>query len=153
MARKPSFGTANTVIVIDPAGVASASATQSSYITNTDFLDATILLQLSIGAGTLGGQRAAFVYAYANAGGTEWPDGVAATASAITLFNPTNLVRIATIFFSAQSQTRGKVIPSLAGALGNVPQQWGLVIENNTGITFDTTSANHKIVYQGQAVT
>jgi hypothetical protein len=152
MPRKPSYGTADQVVVIDLASLASASATQSSVVTNTDFLDVSLIVKARTDAGSIGGQRAVYVYAWGTTGGTTYPDGVTGTAGSYTMTAPPNLVRIATIHMHGQNTTEIRYISSLAGALGNIPSKWGIVVENNCGITLDSQTASHAVLIQGQSV-
>jgi hypothetical protein len=153
---KTKYGTAGQAIAITLAGLAQDAARASAAVSNeTDlFLDVLVQLQIQLGTGTLGSDRAIYVYAYGTADDDPvdvWGDtDLDGTDKAITMDSPTNLRIVGVMNARASGEVIESVPMSLAAAFGGyVPRKWGIVVHNRTNIAFDATEANHKKVYQG----
>lgn len=150
---KTAFGTSNQTITISPASVTNNSARESTAVDNSTnkFLDALVQLKIKSGAASTSATGYINVYAYATAdGGTTYPDTVTGSDAAITLTSPPNLKLIGVINVVANATTYKSEPMSVAAAFGGVlPEKWGIVIENKTGGTLDTTAGNHAAFYQG----
>ena len=70
--------------------------------------------------------------------------------AAITLNNPTQLKLLGAIY-SRPRQHAYKGGPWSLAALygGRMPEKWGLVVVNDTGIALSSTPADHVFEYQG----
>jgi hypothetical protein len=150
---KAVYGASAQAITATLASLASGSARESAAIDNrTDlFLDALVFLQLKTGAGTIGADPFAYVYAAGTVDdGTTWPDTVTGANAAITL-NPTTQLRLLGVVALTAASTTYKAGPwSIASVFGGVmPAEWSIVVKNNCGVALDATEGNHKKLYQG----
>jgi hypothetical protein len=153
---KAKYGAAGQAITITLAGLAQNAARASAAISNeTDlFLDVLVQLKIQLGTGTLGSDKAIYVYAYGTAEGDPvdvWGDtDLDGTDKAITMDDPTNLRLIGVMNARASAEVIESAPMSLAAAFGGLlPRKWGIVVYNRTNIAFDGTEANHKKLYQG----
>lgn len=154
---KEKFGTAGQAITCSLApsgtGLASGSARASTAVDNTTNLydDALVSVTYKTASGTISGQKAVNVYAFATSdGGTRYTEGASGTDGPITLVSPTNLFYLGTIACPAASTTYSGGPWSVAGAFnGPLPAGWGIVVENQTGVAADGTESNHAKTYQG----
>lgn len=150
---KALYGAQNQALTITLASLASGSARESTVVDNTSnkFLDA--LVQLKIKAGGSGTAATGYVnvYAYGTVdGGTTYGEGATGADAGITLVSPTNLRLIGRLNVVANAVTYKGNPMSVAAAFGGVlPDKWGIVVENQSGGTLDTTGSNHAAVYQG----
>jgi len=150
---KPSYGAADQAVTITLALLASASARESTAIVNADYLDALVTVKVKTGSGSAGGQRVFWVYAYGTTGGTTYPDTVTGTDANVTLNDPTQLRRIGTVFAPTNDTTYIAGPFSVAsGFFGILPQRWGVVVFNNTGLTVATDAALSAVTYQGVTI-
>jgi hypothetical protein len=150
---KQKLGTTNQTITITIASLANNGARESTVIDNTSdlFLDALVQLKIKAPAASTAATGYVNVYAYGTADdGTNYGDGATGIDAAITLTVPPNLRLIGVINVVANGVTYKSNPMSVAQAFGGVlPAKWGLVLENKTGGTLDTTGGNHSAFYQG----
>lgn len=149
---KQKFGTSNQSITCGIASLANNSLRQSTYVDNATNLYMDVLVFVKVKSGASGTSTSGYinVYAYATAdGGSTYTDGASGSDSAITPTSPTNLKFIGMVNVVANATTYYGGPFSLAAAFGCVPERWGIVIENKTGGTLDTTAGNHSVTYQG----
>jgi hypothetical protein len=150
---KTQYGSNNQAITCTLASLTTSSARASTAVDNTSnlFLDA--LVQLAIKSGASGVVAAGYVniYAYATAdGGTTYAEGATGTDAGITLTVPPNARLIGTLNVVANATTYKSEPMSVAAAFGGIlPDHWGIIVENKTGGTLDSTEGNHLKIYQG----
>ncbi len=150
---KTAFGTSNQTITITIASVTNNSAQASTAVDNTSnlFLDALVQLKIKSPASSTSSTGYVNVYAYGTAdGGTTYSDGASGTNGSITLTVPPNARLIGSFNIVANATTYKSAPMSVAAAFGGVlPDHWGIIIENKTGGTLDSTGGNHFAIYQG----
>lgn len=150
---KQKYGASNQSFTITIASLTNNSARQSTEVDNSSnlFLDALVQLKIKTGASGTASTGYVNVWAYATTdGGTTRSDGAGASDAAITLPSPPNSVLIGRINCVANATTYYSTAMSVAAAFGGfLPEKWGIIIENKTGGTLDTTSGNHSAKYQG----
>lgn len=148
-----NFGTSNQTITITVASLANNGQQQSTAIDNSSnlFLDALVQFKIKSAAASTSVTGYCNIYAYGTAdGGTTYSDGATGTNGAITLTAPSNARLIGTIYIVANATTYYSTPFSVASAFGGIlPQKWGVILENKTGGTLDTTGGNHAVFYQG----
>ena len=91
------------------------------------------------------------VYLYGSADGTNYTDNASGSDAGVTLRDPTNLRGPFVIAApTAGALTYKGVIGSVAQYFGGIlPVKWGIVVENQTGLAFDSTEGNHAYKYRG----
>ena len=152
---KTAYGTAGQALTITLTSLADSSTAgrESTAVSNvTDaFLDVLVTCKIKTSTGTISAPSAAFVYAYATVdGGSEWPDTVTGTDAAITLNNPTQLKLLGAVYAAAVSTTYKGGPWSLAALYGGrMPERWGVVIVNDTGVALTATGSDHAVEWQG----
>lgn len=146
-----SYGTSNQTITITLASLANAAQRQSTAITNTTFTDALVQIKLETGAAGVSATGIVNIYAYASSdGGTTYGDTATGTNGAVTLTSPPNLKLIGTINTVANATSYDSNPMSVAAIFaGNLPQHWGIVVENKSGAAFNATAGNFAAFYQG----
>lgn len=151
--RKARYGTSNQAFTLTIASLANNGAQASTAIDNTTnlFEDALVQLKIKSPASSTAATGYVNVYAYGTAdGGTTYSDGATGTNASITLTIPTNARLIGAINIVANATTYYSAPMSVAAAFGGIlPDHWGIIIENKTGGTLDTTAGNHAAFYQG----
>lgn len=149
---KAKFGTSNQTITLTIASLTNNSARQSTAVDNATnvALDALVFLKVKSGGSGTTSTGVVNVYAFASAdGGTTYTENAGASDAAITLTSPTNARLIGTINVVANAVTYYGGPFSIAAAFGGVlPEKWGIIIENKTGGTLDSTGGNHAAFYQ-----
>jgi len=149
---KMQYGTLTTVTVT-LASLADGSARESTKSINSSdlFIDAMIYVAIKLGAGSPSGDKQINVYFYGSIDGTNYTDNATGSDAAVTLRTPTNF--FGPFIISAPDSgalTYKVVIPSVASFFGGIlPYCWGLVIDNQTGLTLDSTGTNHSVKYIG----
>jgi len=149
---KQKFGTSGQAFTITIASLANASARQSTAIDNTTDLFNEVLVFLKIKTGASGTATTGYlnVYVYGSVDGSIRTENAGASDAAITLTSPTNALWIGTISAVANATTYYAGPFSVSKAFnGVIPASWGIIIENRTGGTLDTTGGNHSALYQG----
>lgn len=154
-ALKTYYGTEAQALSITVASLGSATGTarESTAVDNTTnlFQDVLVQSQTQMGTGTSALDKRVYVYAYAttDAATPLYPDTVTGSDAAITLNSPTNLRLLGIVECPAQFVTYKGGPWSLAQLYGSMPEKWGIVVRNETGIPFSGTAGNHKWIYQG----
>lgn len=140
---KAKYGTNNQAITCTFTSLANNGQRCAAAIDNTSnlFLDA--LVQIKIKTGNASTSTTGFVniYAYGTAdGGTNYSDGVSGTDASATLTSPPNVRLIGVVNCVANSTTYVGGPFSVAQAFGGqLPDHWGIVVENKTGGTLDAS--------------
>jgi hypothetical protein len=152
-AVKSAYGSNNQGITITLASLANSGARASTVVDNTVnvFLDALVSLVIKTGASGVVSTGSVNIYAYGTTdGGTNYSDGATGTDAGITLTSPPN-AKIIGVGSLVANATTYKIGPfSVAAAFGGVlPDHWGIIVQNNTGGSFDSTEGNHTKDYQG----
>lgn len=134
---------ASAAITITLASLASAAAREGTVIDNATnlYLDALVYVACKLAAGTPASDKAIYVYAYGSEDGTNFGDNVTGADAALTMRSPTNLRLIGVINTPDAGGLTYKSQPmSVAAAFGGVlPREWGIVVENKTGLALDAT--------------
>lgn len=150
---KSKYGSSGQAITITLASLANNGARQSDVVDNTSnlFLDALVFLVIKSGASGTAATGYVNLYAYGSVdNGTNYSDGASGSDAAITPTSPPNLRLIGVVNVVANATTYRAGGFSVAAAFGGVlPQKWGIVVENKTGGTLDSTEGNHAKLYQG----
>lgn len=147
--------TATQSITVTLASLTTGSSRQSAAIDNSSnlYFDAAVELVVKTGAASTSATGSLNVYAYGSANaGTNYTDGCTGSDASFTPTSPTNLKLIGVInaVANATAYTGGPF--SVAAAFGYLPSKWGIVVQNNTGGTLDSTEGNHLKVFEGQQV-
>lgn len=149
---KLKYGTSAQVITITVASLANAGARSGLAVDNTTnlFIDALVQLALKSPASATSATGYVNVYAYGTTdGGTTYAEG-AGTDAGVTLTAPPNVRLIGVINMVANAVTYKSEPFSVAQAFGGIlPAKWGIIVENKSGGTLDTTGGNHLVQYQG----
>lgn len=148
---KAKYGTANQAITCTINSLGNGSARASTAVDNSSnlFLDALVQLNIATGGSSTATTGYIAVYAYGTAdGGTTYSNQATGTDAAITLTVPPNARLIGIINAVADSTAYESHPMSVAAAFGGVlPDHWGIIVENKTGGTLD--SSGNAAVYQG----
>lgn len=149
---KQAFGT-SIAITITLASLADNAARESTVIDNGSdlFLDVIVQLTCQLQAGSPANEKAIYIWAYGSEDGTDYTDNATGSDAAVTLRAPHNFKLIGVINCPDAGGLAYKSHPmSIAQAFGGVmPRKWGIVVENQTGITFHATEGNHDKHYSG----
>ena len=134
-------------------GLSSTSARQSNVIDNTSnkYVDYLVSVKLASTTGTIGGDRAAYVYVVAaDADGlADYTEGASTADSVITLTSPPNAVRVGYVSVPASNTVYRSGPFSVAAAFGGMlPPKFAIVVENRTGLALSATTANFGVVVQ-----
>lgn len=135
------------------ASLATGSARESTAIDNTSTLYTDVMLYYAIklATGTPASNLCINFYVYASVDGSNYTDNATGADAALTMRSPTNLILIK----PENTPTSGALVYkytflSIAAAFGgNLPPKWGIVVENNTNLAFDSTEGNHTKSYRG----
>lgn len=150
---KEAFGTTtNFTLTLASLASSATAGRESTKVDNTTdlYLDALVWVQIALTTGTIGNDKAVYVYAYGSLDATNFPDTVTGADAAITLNDPTQLRLIGVINAVAQSTTYKGGPWSVAAAFGGVlPPSWGIVVRNYTGIALTGTEGNHLYKWRG----
>jgi hypothetical protein len=137
------YGTSNQAITCTITSLANNGQRASTAVDNTSnlFLDALIFVKVKSNASGTTATGVVNVYAYGTAdGGTTYSDGATGTDAGITLTSPPNVRLIGTINVVANATTYNGGPFSVANAFGGqLPDHWGIVIENKTGAALDAS--------------
>ena len=147
------LGTNGQTITVTLASLTTNSLRQSTVIDNTTDLFQDVLLMIKIKSGGSGTSSSGVVnvYVYGTVdNGTTYTDGATGSDAAMTPTSPSNLRFIGQLNVVANTTTYTGGPWSVAAAFGGVmPAKWGIVIENKSGGTLDSTEGNHAKLYQG----
>lgn len=144
----------SSAITISLASVTNGGAQQSAVVDNTGdmFVDVLIQLSVKLGAGTPGGSKSIYVYAYASEDGTKLTDNASGSDATISLRQPSNLRMLGVIFTPDSGGLTYSSNPmSLLACFGGlaIPRKWGIAVQNDTGLTFSSTEGDHQKTYTG----
>lgn len=147
---KQKFG-ATTTITITVASLADGSARESTAVDNGTNLFDDVQVGGYIKANSTGVSSTGYlnIYAYGSADdGTTYSDAATGSDSAHTLNK--NAILLGVVALDANSETAQFGPFSIAQAFGGaVPEDWGIIIENQSGAALDSTGGNHELHYQG----
>jgi hypothetical protein len=143
------YGANNQIIGITLNSLANNNARQSDSISNTTtlFLDALVFARVSTTSASATGFLNIYAYGTAD-GGTTYTNNAAGTDSAFSMPTNPNLRLIGVVNVAAANATYSAGPFSVAVAFGGIlPSSWGVVIENRSGVTLN--SSGHSVFYQG----
>lgn len=143
------YGSNNQTITITMDSVTNNNARQSTAIDNSTntFLDALVFANIAITTGSATGYLNIYAYGTAN-GGSTYTDGASGSDAGFTMPTTPNLRLIGVLNIANSTATYRGGPFSVAVAFGGIlPSHWGIVIENKTGVTLD--SSGHSVYYQG----
>ena len=152
---KEALGTEAQAITITLASLGSAAQRESTAVDNATNLFRDVLVMLAVknhASSAPTGDKAVYVYVYGtvDAATPLYSDQVTGADAAITIDSPTHLKPLGSLLFTAAAQTKKGGPWSVAAAFGGrVPKKWGIVVDNRTGFSLDTTEANFQKKYQG----
>ena len=116
------------------------------------FVDVLVQLKIKLVTGTPSGEKAIYFYAYGSEDGTDLTDNASGLDAIITLRLPTNLHYLGILYTPDAGGLSYISHPmSLMRAFGGfgLPRKWGIVVVNNTGISFSSTEGDHRKAYTG----
>ncbi|MHB2016967.1 MAG: hypothetical protein ACYCW6_08495 [Candidatus Xenobia bacterium] len=148
---KPSYA-ASAAINCTLASLANGSSQQSDAVNNAVNLydDVLVSLAYSTGTGTVGNGRL-LIWAFGAMDDVpNYTDGAGAYNAAFATANIAN-AKLLAIAVAAAASTHYNAGPwSLANAFGGrLPQQWGIIVQNDQGNALDSTAANFVLEYIG----
>jgi hypothetical protein len=111
-----------------------------------------VRVKTKLATGTPANDKAIYVYAYAalEEATPVYPDAVTGSDAAITLDNPSQLQLIGVLTANVSAQVIKSNPMSVAAAFGgSMPERWGIVIRNFSGIALSATAGDHVVSYQG----
>lgn len=138
---KTKYGT-STAITIGMASLATGTARESAAVDNGTnlYLDALVSVTVKTAAGTPGSDGLVYVYAYGSEDGTNFGDNATGSDAGLTMRTTTNLALIGVIACPTASTTYVGQPMSVAAAFGGrLPRKWGVVVENKTNLSLDST--------------
>lgn len=151
-----AYGSAAQTLTCTIASLTNTSARASTAVDNSSglYLDVLVQVKVKTGGSIASPTNSAYinVYAYATVdpSGPTYPEGVTGTDGSVTIGSPSNLKLIGVLATPATNTAFVSEPFSVAAAFGGVmPTKWGIVIENQTGGTLDSTEGNHAKLYQG----
>lgn len=130
-------------ITITAGSLSSGTARESAAVTTdtaNNVNDYRITVKATTSSGTPAGAKAVFVWVKISDDGTNWDGNATAADAAITLDVPHQFKLGGVIPIGSASITRGCSFSLKAACGGSVPQKWGIIIENQTGITFSSVT-------------
>jgi hypothetical protein len=151
---KIAYGS-STALTITLASLASHqdNGRESNAISNTTnlYTDALVGGKVKLQSGTPSADRAVYVYVYGSEDGSTYTHPCTGSDAAITLPNPPGLILARTIPCPDSGALTYEMQPfSVAKCFDwSMPREWGIVVRNNTGITFSATGGDHAITYTG----
>lgn len=137
---KIKYGTSNQSITCTITSLSTNTMRGSTAISNTSnlFADAQVQVQVKTNASGTSSTGYVNIYAYATSAST-YPGGFAGTDGAYSGL-AANLTPIGRISAVANSTTYTSNPLSVAAAFGgNLPESWGIVVENQSGATLDAS--------------
>lgn len=144
---------ASTSITVTLASLATGSARECAVIDNSTnkYSDAMVYLALKLQTGTPASDKSIYVWFYGSEDGTNYTDNASGSDAALTMRSPTNLRGPFVISIpDSGGLTYKAVIGSVAAFFGGVlPRKWGLVVQNQTNVTFSATEGDHAKSYTG----
>lgn len=150
---KSKYGTEAQAITCTLANLAAGAARESAAVDNRTnlYVDALVVVKIQLAAGTPGADKRVYVWAAGtvDVASPTWPDAVTGADAAITLNNPRNVRLLGTIEAPTSAGTFSGGPWSIAQLFGQVPEEWSIIIENQTNIALGATEGNMKKQYQG----
>ena len=158
---KVAYASTGTAITITLPSLADGAYRESTAITNAANLYIDALVGASIQVGAVGADGTIEVYAYASAdGGTTYSGGLDGSDAAVTWgtthstsvngFSQLVLLGVIDVDTTDDNNDLECGPYSIASAFGGVlPEDWGLVIKNDTGTAFHATGTNNSVHYSG----
>lgn len=148
------YGTNNQALTITLASLTNTSARASTVVDNTVSLYEDVYLFVKITTAAAGTSTTGYVniYAYGTVdNGTTYPEGITGTDAAVTLTSPPNLILIGQLNANTNAATKtfGPISFCRNYGLDRLPAKWGIVIQNQSGATFNATGSNFAALYQG----
>lgn len=139
------------------ASLANNSAIQSGSFTNTDAVSSSpaigfedVFIQVEVETGASGVSSSGFIALYVAVsidGGSTFTGGASGTAGSYTITGDEIPLGIISANANGTKFYGGPF--SLRAALGYMPQEWSIIVYNQTGATLNATSGNHLAQYQG----
>jgi len=117
----------------------------SAYQDNSTnlYLDALVSAIIPIATGTPANDQAVYFYAYGSTDLTNYTEGVTGTDASFTINNPTGLKLIGIIPTPTGGITYYGGPWDVAAAFGGIlPEQWGLVVVNYSGLAVGASGAS-----------
>lgn len=148
---KALYGTNNQSITCTITSLTNTSLRQSTAVDNTSnlFLDALVTVKVKSGGSGTTSTGYVAVYAYGTTdGGTSYDAGCTGSdASFSPSITPVNLAIIGIINLNANSSTVQRTFSVATSFGGQLPQKWGVVVDNESGGTLDASVGS--VWYQG----
>lgn len=150
---KAKFGTNGQTFTCTLASLSNNSARQSTEVDNSSnlFIDALVMLKVKSAGASTSSTGYVAIYAFASVdGGTTRTEGAGGSDAAITLTVPPNARLLGIVNVVTNSTTYYGGPFSVAAAFGGIlPQYWGIIVENKSGASLDSTEGNHAKLWQG----
>lgn len=150
MSLQPEYGIERVVSITLNNTLADTEARESDGISNaagTDPPAVDILVQGTVTTGTsptAGGQL--IIRAAGSVDGTIWTGGAGGIDAEITLVGNEPIISL--IEVTASSDTGYNFGPvSLRSVFGELPVEFSIIVENQTGVPLNNTASNHEIIY------
>ena len=141
------------------ASLASAgSARECTVVSNTAnrYDDVQVNYTFTMQTGTApGGDKSIYIYFYSASSGTDYTNNATGTDAAITVSQPNNFFGPAVVTTQSSASAAGAniynmTIPSVATFFsGIMPQQWGTIVQNSTGMLFSAAEGSHIKAFVG----
>lgn len=158
MATRKIAYSAATAITLTQTSLASGGWRQGTAVDNSSnlYLDCLVGGSTQIGAVTVNGTIE--IYAYGSWDGTLYTAGLTGTDGTITWGTSSGVLGYNDLVPLGVANTEGTDDNddrpwgpfSIAAAFGGrVPQKWGIVIKNNTGLALHATGTNNAVKYEG----
>lgn len=115
------------------------------------FIDALVFLKYRVSGSSPTTPKAVNVWLFGTAdGGTTYTENAGASDAAITLTSPPNALWLGSLNCPTASTSYYGGPWSVKSAFGgSMPQLWGIIVENQTGVAADSTGGNFAAFYQG----
>ena len=140
---KVGYGTSNQTITITITSLTNTSLRQSTVVDNSSnlFLDALVMCKVKSAAASTSATGYVAIYGYGTAdGGTTYDGGATGTDGAYTVdVTPPNLVLIGILNLNANSTTVQRTFSVATAFGGQLPQKWGIIVQNVTAATLDAS--------------
>ncbi len=146
------YGSSGQTITCGIDSLANNALRESTVIDNTTnvFIDVLVAGKAKSGASGVSATGYVNVYAYGTVDGGTLYSGEATGSDAAYSGTTANLRWLGRFAMVANATTYNFGPFSVAAAFGGtLPQKWGVVFENKSAATLDTTAANHAVKYQG----
>lgn len=143
---------ARTTITITLASLANASMRQSAEVSNTTnkYTDAIVAGKITTGTSPTNNNTIT-IFAYGG-DGTNRSGGASGSDAGYTPAGEDAQLKVLHVIpvTATSNQTYEFYLGSLAAAFGGVlPEKWGIVVSNDSGVALNSTGTNHEITFQG----